>query len=118
MDDLVGSASSNSCLKYLGLGKLQHEGAKVMLMNLASSLKVGEKVIPRFIVCAKKVTLCCDTHGGESVHSNEGLCKVSIVHYIVEMLLRVKDELPLPVSSKLKHPTVIFYFYANDGSVW
>ncbi len=69
--------------------------------------------MPRFFVRAKAVTLHCNTDEEESVHSNDGLCKISRLWVVLLKYYRVlKMELPLPISWKLKHCAVIYYFTA------
>ncbi len=69
--------------------------------------------MPTFSVPTKGATLCCSVHGEESVHSNEGLCKVSRMYTaLLKYYHMLKMELSLIVSSKLEQRTIIRYFTA------
>ncbi len=69
--------------------------------------RVGQKVISRFFVHVKEAKLYCTMHEGESVHSNEGLCQVSLLCVALLKYYRVlKMELPLSVSSQVKNRAV------------
>ncbi len=79
--------------------------------NLYNICEGRQKVMSRIFVCTKEATMRCDTHAGEAVHSNEGLCKVlgSCVA-LLKYFCGLKMELPLPGLSEVEHRTTIRYF--------